>query len=636
MRNKVIFIYLLFVLALSISCKDYYGDTSDVGKSNTINKDTNNEITNIEDTKKKHQSRIPYPADVENTIRNERPIHYKKGEEGGTLYLGGYNANPKTFNPLIANENTSLDIIRRLFIPLMRYNEDTGEWFVYAGDYERAGNEKAYKKVFTDDGRILIKVFLSKGVQWSDGVPMTGEDWVWFWNNIYCNKYLFPAGYKSSHLKMDDGSIKRITAILIDNYTIEFEFPRIIAEPEMIINFSPMPKHIIKPIYNNSDGGSGILNIWSVDTPPENIITNGAWILKSYEPDQLITFEANKNYFEKDENGKNLPYLNKLVIVITPDRNALFLKFLSGDVDEYYVQNKDFKQVINLSQENDFSVWNGGLIPESEFISFNQNPEEDRLKDSPKLSWFTNRNFRRAISYLIDRETLVTQVHNGLAVPDDTYITKASAYYDPAVVFDNSYDPVVAMELLEGINIRDRDGDGFLEDKNENRIKFEIYTNAGNVEREKALGIMSNEFRAYGITVNPSPIEFNVLVSRLTTSYDWDCVLISMESGLIPLDENFYLSNGNMHLWNPLNPEPETSWERITDDLFLKAKYEPDFEKRKRIFNEMLAVYYDQLPIIPLTRKYAFKAVWNEWANVNWDIWTDIGGYNNLRVYKNE
>jgi peptide/nickel transport system substrate-binding protein len=94
------------------------------------------------------------------------------------------------------------------------------------------------------------------------------------------------------------------------------------------------------------------------------------------------------------------------------------------------------------------------------------------------------------------------------------------------------------------------------------------------------------------------------------------------------------MSRGNLHMWNPMQERPSTEWEAEVDRLHRMAKYEPDFEKRKAIINDMFYVLYENLPLIPTVRKYIFNVVYNDFANVNWDIWTEVGGYNNLRVFK--
>lgn len=577
-------------------------------------------------------SKIPIPREITNTIINTRPMIYNKGKLGGVLTLGDYSGDPKTYNIIVASENTSTDIIRRFQISLMDYNVDSGEWYVYPGNHNKGKTGKGYDIDIADNGEQILTIYLRKDVFWTDGLRVTADDWVWYWNNIYANKDISPGGYSKALIVLENGDTTLIKAKKIDRWTFCLIFPRVLGEVELIANFSPMPKHILKPIYDTGNI-EALLKLWSVDVLVANIVGNGPWVLSKYIHNETLIFNRNTKFFLKDEWNNSLPYMNKLIINIVPDRNTLYLKFQSREIDSYYMQNIDFKQIIENAESMDYSVWNGGLVPEMEFICFNQNDNSEFLKDTPKLKWFKTTEFRQAISYLIDRETLISQIHKSLAEPDITYFTQASNYFDSNVICNTEYNPEKALILFEKIGLRDRDGDGILEDINKNKVKFELNTNSGNQEREKTISILANEWKIFGILANPCPIEFNVLVSKLTTTYNWDSVMISMEGGLFPLDDNVYMTSGNLHLWYPLQEYPSTEWEEEVDKLHREAKYEADFETRKEIINEMFFILYEELPMIPLSRKYSFKAIYNKLANINWDIWTEIGGYNNLRVY---
>lgn len=635
MNNKKIYFFIaLFSVLAILSCGN---ENESQSKTNTNHNNSKSEgskaITDKDNMKKRMTSNIPTPQHINFTKTIQRPIMYQKGASGGTFIMGEYSGDPKTFNVILASENTSTDLIRRIQISLMNYNEDIGKWYVYPGNRDKGANKSGYDIEITNDNKMILTVYLRNDIYWTDGEKMTAEDWVWFWNNVYTDKFISPAGYNKASVTMEDGHTEIIKTELIDSETFKFIFPRAIAEPELSANFSPMPKHILKPIID-SEGIEALTKLWGVDTPVSELVTNGPWILTKYIHNSSIIFKSNPNFFLKDLWGNQLPYLDKLIINIVPDMSTLYLNFIGKDIDTYYVNNSDFKRIVEKADEKDYTVWNGGLAPDTEFITFNQNIKSDHLKDSPKRNWFIHKEFRQAMSYLIDRKTITNQVFSGLAQPSNTYLSQASSYYNPDVSCDTDYNPDKALKLLSKIGIRDRNGDGKSEDKDGNTIKFEILTNYGNTQREKIMGVIANEWRTYGITANPSPIEFNVLVTKLTQSFDWDCVLISFEGGLYPFDDNLYLSNGSMHLWHPMQTEPVTEWEKEVDKLYREAKYEADKEFRKELIDDMYDILYEEMPLIPLVRKYTFRAVYNEWGNTHWDVWTEVGGKNNIRVFK--
>jgi hypothetical protein len=73
-----------------------------------------------------------------------------------------------------------------------------------------------------------------------------------------------------------------------------------------------------------------------------------------------------------------------------------------------------------------------------------------------------------------------------------------------------------------------------------------------------------------GIKVIFQPIDFNSLVSKLTTPpYRWESVLIGLTGSIDPNDgKNVWYSKGSLHIWHPMEKKPATLWEKELDTLF--------------------------------------------------------------------
>ncbi|HMJ64154.1 MAG TPA: ABC transporter substrate-binding protein, partial [Candidatus Binatia bacterium] len=97
------------------------------------------------------------------------------GRPGGRLKLANF-ADPKTFNPITANETSSLDLIYWLFDGLTKKNQITGE--MEPGLAERWTVEPD-KKTWT--------FYLRKGVRWSDGQPFNADDVIFTYNDVVYN-----------------------------------------------------------------------------------------------------------------------------------------------------------------------------------------------------------------------------------------------------------------------------------------------------------------------------------------------------------------------------------------------------------------------------------------------------------------
>lgn len=627
------------------------------------------------------------PKNVKDTIINKHPVIYNKGKYGGTLTLGLI-GKPKTFNEMQAQDSASLNIINHLFIPLFHYNIDRSEWEVVAGNHNKGKTGKAYdiiynkKKLSNENnpnnnaGEMEIIVYLRNDVYWTDGTFMTADDWVWYYNNIICNEEINHPAYESTFLEINKWESKQIQYEKIDKYSFKIIFPKIIGEPELIGNSQVMPMHIFKSILENQGIGAVKL-MWNTETPPKEIISNGPWKIKKYYNPYKIVLEKNHQFFIKENNtldalnssnnntsslseNNKLPYIDNLVYrIISNKYNPRTKKhltakyneyklFMNGEIDAIVVDNtildgiandnqtpndsSIISKVISEQEKNNYLVWNGGTAPHFDFLSFNLNSDSKRFKFNSKYVWFSNRDFRKAISLFIDRESILEKAYDNYGEINKSIIPSLSPYYDPETIFEAGYNPKLALKLLKELNITDKDGDGILEDKNNNKIKFEILTNDLS-ERSISAEIVNHHLNSYGIKSSVNVEPFDYVVSKINRD-EWDCILIGITGHIFPLTlSNFFLSNGNMHIWNPVQKNPTTTWETLIDNSFNKAYTETDFEKRKSLINEMLMVIYEELPIMPLIQKYSFLAINKKWKNVNWDIWTDMGDTNFIRLY---
>ena len=114
----------------------------------------------------------------------------------------------------------------------------------------------------------------------------------------------------------------------------------------------------------------------------------------------------------------------------------------------------------------------------------------------------------------------------------------------------HSKDVHKALEYLEksGFSLKDN----ILYDKTGKRVEFDLYTNAGALERE-AIGVMiKQDLEDLGMKVNFRPIEFNSLVNKLSNTNDWDMAIMGLTGS--PLEphsgKNVWMSNGPLHLFN--------------------------------------------------------------------------------------
>ena len=157
-----------------------------------------------------------------------------------------------------------------------------------------------------------------------------------------------------------------------------------------------------------------------------------------------------------------------------------------------------------------------------------------------------------------------------------------------------------------------------LYDKYGNYVEFDLYTNAGNLERE-ALGVMiKQDLEELGMKVNFKPVEFNSLVNKLTNTYDWDMVIMGLTgSPLEPHDgKNVWTSRGTLHLFN-MNPGNDLSpWELELNELFEDGALKLTFKERKPIYDRYQEIIHEENPIIYLYSPTRISAIRKKIKNI--------------------
>jgi len=168
-----------------------------------------------------------------------------------------------------------------------------------------------------------------------------------------------------------------------------------------------------------------------------------------------------------------------------------------------------------------------------------------------------------------------------------------------------------------------------LHDKFGNIVEFTLMTNAGNIERE-SIGVMIKEdLSELGMKVNFKPIEFNVLVGKLTGSLDWDAIIMGLTgSSLEPNNgANVWYSYGSLHMFNlrknAKDNEDILPWEQEIDKLFAKGATTIDFEQRKQIYDKYQKIVYEHNPFIYLYTPLNINAVRTKFKNI---VPTPLGG----------
>ncbi len=528
-------------------------------------------------------------------------------------------SDPKTFNAVLSQE--SPNIFGLTYEGLVRENPMTGE-------IEPA---LAQSWDFSED-KLNIVFTLRDNLKWSDGQPLTVDDVVFSYNKLYLNEEI-PSNARDS-LRVGESRALPVVEKVNENqvmFTINEPFAPFLESTGLSI----LPKHILaeKVEQKDSDGRPIFLSFWGVDTPGDELIVNGPYKLKSYVTSQRIIFTRNPYYWRKDEQGNSLPYVEEVVWEIVESTDTSLLQFRSGSLDSVGVSPDYFSLLKREEERGDFTIYNGGAAYGTTFMAFNLNQGSRNgqpLVTPYKSKWFNNLNFRRAIAHSINRDRMINNIYRGLGEKQNSPISVQSPFYD-STVEGYSYDTELAKKILLNEGFKYDNNDNLL-DADNNPVRFALLTNAGNKIRESLGSQIKQDLEQIGITVDFTPIAFNVLVDRLSNSLDWEAHIIGFTGGNEPNGGiNLWSPDGNLHLFNqkpqagrdPIEGRKVADWEQEIGNLYVKGAKELDLEKRKEIYAQTQQLAMEYLPLIYLVNPYSLAAVRNKIEEIQY---SPLGG----------
>jgi peptide/nickel transport system substrate-binding protein len=311
--------------------------------------------------------------------------------------------------------------------------------------------------------------------------------------------------------------------------------------------------------------------------------------------------KRNPYYWRLGADGKALPFLDGIVTEVVPDLNAVILKFKSKETDYVGPRPQDWADFQAGQAAGDYKDTDLGPAWGVTYLTFNMNPDAPKLEPY-KRAWFSNQAFRQAVSYALDRDSIVKSVLHGLGRPLWSPVSEANKeFYDPNVK-KYPLDVAKAKSLLEGMGFKPGP-DGILQDSAGHPLEFTLLTAAGSTTLMQMCNVIQDNLKQVGMKVDFTPIDFNTLVAKLELNgtHDWDAVVLGFTGGVDPHGgKNIWSSDGQLHEWNPGKKSPPTSWEAEIDKIYSDAAQTTDQEKRKQLYNRWQEIAADQLPLIYL------------------------------------
>ena len=563
---------------------------------------------------------LPGISTVDVLKRNAEEFEYTIGTPGGALTIATI-SEPLTFNLAVSNDASSSGVLGYLFEGLTETSWLTDRVEpLLAESWERS-----------DDG-LTWTFHLRRDVTWHDGEPFTAHDVDFTFNRIIFNHEI-PASSRSTFefLYLDengDWQEGHMDVAAIDDHTVEFSLPVPFAPFLRSMGTAIYPRHILEP---HVDDGT-FVDTWDIETDPAEIIGTGPFTIERYDPGERVIMARNPGYWLTDDEGNRLPYLDRVVHMIVEDLDAELASFMAGDSDVHGVLGEEYAQLEPLQEEGNFTIHRRGPNFGTTFLAFNLNPGQSPDTGQPhvaahKLDWFGNLQFRQAVAHSIDKDAIIDGVQHGLGYPQWSSVSPAAGDFHNPDVRRYPYDLDQANEILDSLGWTDTDGDGIREDSAGNAIEFTLVTNTGNSVREAVTGIIHQGMEAIGLEVDYEAIDFGVIVGQLTSTYDWEAVVIGLTGSTDPYSGiDIWHSTGDLHLWHPNQPEPATDWEAEIDELYILGSQELDHAARVEHYRKAQEIAAENVPLIYTALSERLTAARNVFGNTTptlyalWDV----------------
>jgi peptide/nickel transport system substrate-binding protein len=530
---------------------------------------------------------------------------------------------PKTFNYALSQE--SPNVFGLIYEGMIAEDGVTGE--LQPGLAEKWD-------ISPDNKRIVFT--LREGLKWSDGQPLTADDVVFSYNDIYFNEAI-PTDTRDIFRIGKSRALPKVRKL--DERRIEFTVPEPFAP---FLRFAGgvgiLPKHALEESVKTKDqnGKPRFLTTWGTDADPKKVIVNGPYTLENYSTSERVVFRRNPYYWRKDAQGNSQPYVERLIWQIVENTDTALLQFRSGGLDTLEIGASSFALLKREEKRGNFTIYNGGPAMGTSFLAFNLNKGRRNgkpLVDPIKSGWFNTVAFRQAVAYGINRQAMINNISRGLGALQDSPMVVQSPYYlspkEGLKAYD--YNPEKSKELLTGAGFK-YDGKGQLFDAQGHRVRFTLITNSGG--RAEFIGSqVKQDLSKIGIQVDFQTIAFNVLVDKLSNTFDWDCYYGGFTGGSVEPNSgaNIWSTEGGLHVFNqkpqpgqpPIEGREVADWEEKIGQLYIQGAQELDEAKRKAIYAETQRLAQEYVPLIHLVNPLSLAAVRDRIQGVKYSA---IGG----------
>ncbi|NRD78427.1 oligopeptide ABC transporter substrate-binding protein [Bacillus sp. BRMEA1] len=484
-------------------------------------------------------------------------------------------------------------------------------------DYEITNDGAATYKLSNDNKTITVKI--KDNVNWSDGKPVTAQDYEYSFlvigNKDYTGVRYGDAiiqsivGMKEYH----EGKASNISGIkIIDQKTLSITFDK--ANPSLLTGLwtYAMPKHYL--------GDIPIKDLAKSDKIHKTPIGFGPFKIKKIVPGESVEFERNDNYFA----GK--PKLKSIILkVVNPKVILQTMKKGEADIAEFPTDqypaakgSKNFQFIGEYELAYNYIGFKLGHWDAKKGIN---------VMDNPK---FQDKRLRQAMAYAVDNKSVGDKIYNGLRFPATGLIPPSFPTWYNEDEKGISFDPEKAKKLLDEAGYKDVNGDGLREDPKGKKFHVNFLSMSGGDIAEPLAKFYMQCWKNVGLDVSLVDgrlAEFNSFYKMVEN--DDPKVDIYLAAWATGTDVDPYGLYGRDVPFNYTHFVSDKNDQLLADGHSEKAF---DHAYRKKIYDEWQSYMNDELPVIPTLFRYKISAINNRVTGLKASYGEDQYGWANVGV----
>lgn len=476
----------------------------------------------------------------------------------GDALVSGSIGDASVLIPMLASDSASHAVSGLIFDGLISYDKNLS-------DFEP---RLAESWTISDDG-LKIEFKLRRDVRWTDGEPFTARDVEFGFRTIIDPDTL--TAYAEDYRQVEQFEV-------LDPFTIRVTYAKPFAPAlgSWASSLIVLPRHLLegKPINDHAREFG------------RNPIGLGPYRFERWEPQKEISLRSNHDYY------RGRPYVERTLTRIIPDTQTQFLELKAGGLDEMGLTPLQFQRQTDTAYFKEKFAKYKYLTNSYSYLGYNL-----------KRPLFQDVRVRRAVAHAIDKKEIVDAVLLGLGSPAATPY-KPGTYWINDAIEGPVFDPELSKKLLKEAGWIDSNGDGIL-DREGVEFEFEIITNKGNEQREKAATVIQRRLAEVGMKVSIKVVEWAAFINSFIDKKNFDAVILGWS--LSPDPDQYDIWHSSKTRAKEFNFVSYASAE--VDELLEQGRRTFDRVERKKHYDRIQEILDEEQPYTFLYVAYALPVV---------------------------